>query len=248
MIDIENPIRSKYMTIQRSGALALGSREILKFAGFPESLKYVFNSAIMFSPQSERKIYDRLISKLKFLSQVCKIQFLFAGRDFPIHTTLLEAICKNYHESKFSQLNSDEYLIDVLSHLLNIQIKFDCVLMDKENVLLTALNIPQKILEVRNELNRFYKIKDLETRPLSNILHISLARITNFKQNDQTSFISYRRGMMVILREVYTDPITLTIANISFKPVYDLLKLKDTSGLFPIPTEPLPSSVIQHFP
>lgn len=226
--NISGPGR-KYVGIDRSGKAALyQERAIKEFTGFPESLNNRFNVSLRFAPDSEALFRQRVTNPIGTIGEGLGIEFFLASRDFHIHSTLLEGLYEGLdpaeREEKFKQLRVSQAIDVVVRHLVGKTIEYKYLLIDKGNLLLTAINIPDWVLTTRADLTEAYTSQGLKPLLMTDILHISVARITRLPVEDRMSKLGkYRQRITGLRHQLSRDPLTLKVGAVSTIPPLDLL-------------------------
>ena len=225
-----NPVIDKYARIDRSGRKVLAEEgpSIREFPAFPEELKKNFSSALIFSEDSREQVREKVIKKLHLIGERVGIAFLEAGADYPLHATLLEGISNEEEQSRedtFRSLRENGGLTQSLDRLAGLQLEFKYILLDRGNVLLTAVDIPEEIIGMREELKDVYENAGLQSRPLENILHISLARMREIPKgaNAQSQFAEYKKAMIQLRHEISSNPLRLDVAAVTRDQTYRFL-------------------------
>ncbi len=109
--------------------------------------------------------------------------FFLAGRQYPIHSTIAQAkyvggdSMPGSHHFVFDRLKTDPRMRDYFLQLLGTRIIFDTLVLNKSDIMLTASEIPDKILKVREELNELFSEYKLLPLKIENLLHITVGRI-----------------------------------------------------------------------
>jgi hypothetical protein len=222
-----SPIAEKYAKIDLEGRKALKKEDsVNKFEGFSENLKNRFGTVMIFNEESKKLLKESLIDKIESISKETEIDFALAGRDFPIHSTLLEGLCDDEKTSKavFEKIKGNIELIEVINSLNNLEVEFKYLLIDKGNILLTCINIPKEILIARGAINKILEENGLKPLQLNNILHISIARMTNFPAIEQgQKFNEYKEKVVKLRHEISSNPIKLKISEVLAGSSFDFL-------------------------
>lgn len=219
----------KYAGIDISGRKALNLNQgIQEFPGFPESLKSRFSLVLRFTSGSEQEIKDRISGPIQDIGEQLKIGFIIAGRDYPLHSTVLEGLYESQdfvsRDKLFESLSESPEIAKITSDLLGKKLIYKYLLLDKGNLLLTAIDIPAHLINLREELASLYKQKGLKPLSLDNLLHISLARMVNLSEEDkQSKFNIYRKQMTRLRHDISTKPLSLKIESVSALSAFDLL-------------------------
>lgn len=219
----------KYAGIDRIGRRALSEESrIQEFPGFPESLKNRFGVVLRFTSDSEQEIKNRISDHIQDIGEQFRIGFIIAGRDYPLHSTLLEGPYEGQdavtRDNIFESLVGSSEIAKITDDLLGRKLDYKYLLLDKGNVLLTAIDIPDYLINLREELAALYKGKNLKPAPLDNLLHISLARMVNLPEEDkQSKFSIYRKQMTQLRHNISTDSLSLEIKSVQASSIFDLL-------------------------
>jgi hypothetical protein len=218
-------IGRKYADIDLRGRKAVAEAAIDEFSYSPEEMQRRFNVAAQFEPASEQLFNQRVTAALEQAERDFGIKFIIAGRDFPLHTTLLEGKDAGDdlagREKKFGELSTD--LGDTLRRSLTGQaIEFKYLLIDKGNLILTSVQIPEEITAVRTSLDQSYQSHALNTLPMTNILHATVARMTQLPEAKET-LKQYRDAMIKLRHDISADPLKLRVGDVYTGSTYDLL-------------------------
>lgn len=227
-------ILRKYAKIDIFGRKAIKQKSIIEHKNFPESLKNRLNFSVCFNENSIERLDENLISKLRSLENYLGIKMIIAGRDFPLHSTILEGL----FESKINEpaddadkrknnifseiINDQEFINNLIKKLSNQNIDFKYLLIDKETLILTADEIPEAILEIRKKLEEKYKDKKLKPLLMENILHMTISKITQLP-DDEENLEKYKKEIINLRHEVSANPLTLTIENINIGNSYEFI-------------------------
>lgn len=215
-----NPILKKYAGIDMKGRERIKSADFKIFTGFDESLQNRFLTAAEFSSDSINLLRERVLNELIEIENSLEVTFAMAGRDFPIHSTLMEGLFEN------TQMEDRANIFDELSKKINIEINgseiaFDYVLIDGGNLLLVAKDIPSNILEIRDKLYEDYSAEGAKPMSMENILHISLARIIDLPADFDSE--EYTKTLIGIRHAISSDPLVLTVENVVKDQTYSYL-------------------------
>jgi len=225
-----SPLTEKYAQIDLEGRKALRQEDgVKKFDGFSENLKERFGSTIIFEDQSRGIIRDSLIDEIKSISQATGIDFIFADYDFPLHATLLEGLCEDetVRDELFKKIKENDQLMKIINSLNGLEIEFKYLLLDKANVLLTCSHIPREIINARKEISAVFEKSGLKPLRLENILHITIARMTELpKVEQEKKFHEYKNKIIQLRHEISLQPLKLKILKVSSGSTFDFLTFK----------------------
>lgn len=225
-----SPIAEKYARIDLSGRKGLSEDEpnIVEFTGFSPELEKNFASVLTFSAETEREIQERVINRIRAAGLTSNIEFFESLKDYPLHATLLEGLSGDEAQKRqgvFDAIATDEMTNSMLEALKGTELEFRYVLIDKGNVVLTAIDIPQAVLEIRKSLAELYEKAGLTLRPLENILHMSVARMRKVPKGEdvQNLFTEYKNNMIRLRHDISANPIKAQISGTMKVPVYNFL-------------------------
>lgn len=211
---------AKYAGIDRAGTAALYQEgAIQEFPGFPESLNNRFNVSLRFTPDSENAFRERVGDQIATTGNELGVGFILAGQDFTLHSTLLEGLYEGTdlaeRQHKFAQILASRTVQGSL-HLVGRKIEYKYLLIDKGNLLLTAIKIPEWVLTARGELADAYTSQGLKPLFITDILHISAARITSLPSEDRASILRmYGQRMAELRHQISSNPLVLEVGAIS---------------------------------
>lgn len=215
-----SPIAEKYARIDLSGRKGLSEDEpnIVEFTGFSPELEKNFASVLTFSAETEREIQKRVLNRIRAAGSVSNIEFFESLKDYPLHATLLEGLSGDEAQKRqgiFDVIATDKMTNSMLEELKGSKLEFKYVLLDKGNVLLTAIDIPQVVLEIRKQLAEL----------LENIFHMSVARMRKvLKGGDvQNLFTEYKNNMIRLRHDISANPIKAQVSGTMKVPVYNFL-------------------------
>lgn len=227
-------IGRKYATINSTGRDALRDGLINEFNTVPEQLMNRFNISISLKKDSEEILRNVALTKVEELEKKLNIKLLLAGRDFPIHITILEGsfegdTSENDRKTKegiFNEITNNSELQEKLTReLLGKPLDFKYLLIDKGNLILTSTDIPQSILETRGTLAHEYAGYGLKPLPMNNILHMTISRINKLPENKQ-SLLQYEKEIINLRHSLSENPLSLTPDHLYMGSSYSLLTEK----------------------
>lgn len=231
MFEKSNPIAKKYALIDLAGRGAINERNIQEFAGFSEDLKKNFTGVMEFTPESQQVVQKRILSRIQEIGTECGIGLLLAGRDYPLHATILEGRLQEdlgdvgLRDEAFTSIGESEGFKQAVVQLEGLNLEYKYLLIDKGNILLTAIDIPDQIVKAREALADVYKEQGLAPRPMDNILHISLARIAKIPKGENATELlkKYKEEMIKLRHLVSADPLMLRVFSISSGSSFEIL-------------------------
>lgn len=225
---LRKPELKKYAKINKAGREAVTKGEITRFEGFPPNLEQRLNTAALPDDTSQKSIQERIVQPLGEIATSSGITMAVAGKDYPLHSTLLEGLSAEEEEAKrkevFKQIMSDPSFQDLLKQLIGLEITYKYILIDKGNVLLTSDTIPQEILTLRAALSKRFAEAGLKPLQLEHILHMSIARMTGLPtEEQQEKFAAYKKGLVHLRHAISKDPIVVRIGDVFNGSAYQLL-------------------------
>lgn len=219
----------KYVGIDHTGTQALYQEGAIKeFTGFPESLDNRFNVSLLFIPDSEALFKQRVANPVAEIGNNLGIEFILAGRDFRTHTTLLEGLYEGLdlagRNEIFKQLRESQ-AVNAIQQLVGKKIEYKYLLIDKGNLLLAAINIPDWVLTIRADLTKTYTSQGLKPLLMTDILHISTARITRLPvENRMSKLRKYKQRIADLRHQLSRNPLTFEVGAVSTVPPLELLR------------------------
>ena len=228
------PIGRKFAEIDLAGRKALSEGEIQKFEGFPENLKKRFNVSARFTSDSEKEFAERVVRPVKDIAAQLGIDFIVAGEDFPLHSTMLEGLYQGADEAErqtlFSDLKDNISFQERLNALNGLEVPYKYLLMDRGNIILNSVEIPYSILEIREFLTKYYAEQKLKPLAMDNILHISAARMIKLPEEErEKSFTEYKGRMVELRHSISSTPLSLKMDHFYSGSTLQLLKSSSES-------------------
>lgn len=195
------------------------------FTGFAESLQNRFITALEFSPDSINRLQERVINGLEDIENHLGVKFAIAGRDFPIHSTLMEGLLENTQEEQRSDI-FNKLGTEIELDVNGIEVTFDFVLIDGGNIILVAKDIPDILLKIREKLSSHYTNAGAKPLAMENILHVSLARIVDLPIDFNHEL--YLNSIISLRHDVSSDPLVLAAENVAKEQTYSYLTASKT--------------------
>jgi hypothetical protein len=224
-----SPIGKNYAKIDLAGRKALEKAEVNKFEGFGENLKNRFISALQFTPESEKEVEKRIIDEVEQIGKELEINFILAGKDFPLHGTIEEGVYagkdNTEREEIFEEIKKAKELKLFEESILRESISYKYLLVDKGNIILTAVEIPEIITNMREALANFYANHNLKPIVLRDFLHITIGRMVEFSEEEKTEkFKEYKQRMIKLRHAISSDPLNLSVSCLFGGSTYDFLR------------------------
>lgn len=153
-------------------------KEFRDYEGIPAETRKRFNVALrpgISSVEQLKRTSDDILSTAENVDAVMSL----AGRDYPYHITILELrqedgdISPETEEMLACEIARNE----IIQGASTTQVSLDYFFIDKGgNVIFAAKQIPQEIIDARDEIARIGEKYGLKPLLLTNILHMSAAR------------------------------------------------------------------------
>ncbi|MDO8591182.1 MAG: hypothetical protein Q7R65_04380 [bacterium] len=217
-------VLQKYAGIRDAGRVAYQTGSVKAFPGFSESLKKRVCMMLRFNPEASRFI-EALNLELVW-SHPSFFTFLVAGRDFPLHATLLEGESSEEVTSFSGALDSVRNC--VVDELLGRKIVFDQFIADAGgSVILAATEIPEYVVKARMVVADYYTSEKLRVLPLDNILHSTQVRITRLPGDEEVErrgLASFHRRVEEINARLERAPINARVESVGLAQAYAFLK------------------------
>jgi hypothetical protein len=193
-----NAVLEKSVKMHTDGMAAIEKGGVKLFEGYSPDVSKRYMVAGSFEFQTE---VDSLIDLITQNARSCNVELFCATKDFPLHTTIGEGEVPE-------GMSIENMEGDFASHKGKRALVFSELVMQNGNILLTVEDIPDWFYQLRDEVNKAYAMLGFTPLPIENLVHITLARIT--QGNDQAI-----RNFSVIIDELRHDvkkvPIILAI-------------------------------------
>jgi len=215
---------TKYANINEAGLEAIESGTITPFI-LPDNLKQRFNVSMLF--ETTTNYQQNIIEPLEATEKETDINLIIAGRDYPLHATILEATFSEIFN--FDRATIAVYLLGLASaELMLNEFCFDWLLFDKGNLLITA-EVPQKLINTRKKLEVSYKDFGFDkVLLLNNIFHATISRMVRLPAIESTkeNALSIYKEKVCAMIENIKDPLKFRVCGIHGGTAYALLNTK----------------------
>ena len=173
-----NPVLEKIRSIHVLGEAAYQAGTVKLFTGFPDSLRNRFNVCVVIDG-------SELSEKICRAAESLGLEFILAGRNFPLHSTMLEGLWEGDLE------NRDVVFGRVLQEITPRLEEFPppmphyhrLVLDGSGNLLLLSTYVPGEVLRLREYLTEVYERQGLKPLPLDNLFHCTVMRFRDVSAN-----------------------------------------------------------------
>lgn len=205
----------KYAGINQRGRNLLLRDEVVEFTGFPDTFQNRINASLIYTPESVETVDRYVLQKVAKIGEEEGIQFRLAKRDALLHSTVLDIDYlgndPDEREGVFSDLVQGEDWKKITEQLTGLELTFQYILLDGQNLIMTCADIPSPVVEARSKLSGICKSYDLAPVDMSNILHITLGRMTQLPTDEQNeNFNSYVERIRNLRHEISEKPLVLT--------------------------------------
>lgn len=229
------PPVDKYVSITRGGIVNLRTAEnlsSLEFKGYPANR---FGIYLEFSPEAVDILNQRVVNPLATAAQELGVNFIWAGRNFPFHSTILEGEYKGKNPQEqaniFRELKVNSQLEQVAQELGEIQtVGFQFVAgLDRAGAMVLGISpIPPLVEQAREDAGSVYQNAGLSPRSMDNIFHSTVGRITQLPQADteeiRKRLEDFSEEIRLCRREVFQNPLVLPVGKVVCSPVTDFLQ------------------------
>ncbi len=217
----------KYAKIDMIGKQSLIGQKVKEYSGYPDpTLINRFNVALQFTPSSVEAFQKRILPNLESIQKHTDTSLAIASCNWPLHATTEEGLFQGTNDAErdiiFRRLQNGSDLARITDPLKNLKIEFPWLLVDGGNLLLTCTDIPQTILNARQELTKLYEKEGLKPLQLPRMLHITVARMRQLP-GDETKLKNYLEKTRELRREIYNSPIILRTAQPTEMDTFSLL-------------------------
>ncbi|KKT58269.1 MAG: hypothetical protein UX91_C0002G0036 [Candidatus Amesbacteria bacterium GW2011_GWB1_47_19] len=217
------PTIVKYIGNARLGYQGALQGEFVEFKSFPEEeLRKRFGITLTFDESSQQEFLKRITEPLQKVAESTGAELFMAGIDFPLHSTVLEIKREDAvipeKEEKMRKIILGE---NNIRRLPGLTLSFDYMFVDKGgNTVIAATNIPQVILSARETVSSDGIREGFSPLPLTNILHISVARLT--KLPDESNMTQYYK-MSGIRPALRFKPLQMTVGSVNAENTWNFL-------------------------
>ena len=239
---VENPsLLRELASLNSGGRRAFRTEQIQRFSEFPERFQRRFSVFGIPDAVSAAVIQERLTDPIVQIASAHGIEFLLAGRDIGLHTTLQEGEYpegdKEKMQSDFTDLTTDLSAQDLIGTLAGTELVYKYLLVGQSksgqetqsNVTVAADVIPEQIVEVRRNLVKKYEAIGMRHLPIK-IVHMTLGRIVELPDRlDPATRESYIRELINLRHTLAKDPVQVTIGDVYIGPSWDFITKKPVS-------------------
>jgi 2'-5' RNA ligase len=172
-----DPVKQKIADIRAAGKEAFEQGKVKLFPGFPPELAHRANVSLKMTALDD---LESCIKEIRIAALGIFLRPFTAGRNFPLHLTLLEADCSQEQWWKLGDLwkKIDTLLQENESVYWDSELQFsDIVLSGSGETLCMANHIPENIKRLREEITKLYVDYGLKVRSMNDIMHMTLQRL-----------------------------------------------------------------------
>ena len=226
---MSNAVLEKIEIIRNSGAEAYKAGTVKVFTGFPENLKRRFNVALAGRLKQWDPTHDSFEREVVSLDSEFRLKGYFVVMDYPLHSTILEAIWEGSEEGMGTVFATIHNETTSLVRRTNVkEVAYDTLVLDANGALLIMKKeIPDQIIELREKLGEIYHRNGLKVLPLDDMLHATLHRARVLTPDSKKEYFSM--GQYFKRVENYNSELgpqgafNLTVEGFYVGPVWNLL-------------------------
>lgn len=183
MPDENDPVLAKIADIRAGGLAAIADMKMGTFQGFSPELAYRVNVSYIYNTDEDRRL-GSFHARIADAARKKGVEILLAGRDFPMHLTLLEADYQGDEEKYEEELHrfrtASSSLVRKIIRDTNMFVFEEFVLDRAGNGLLLMRGVPAVVVEAREKIRALYEAFGWKTRDLTHIGHSTQFRIQQY--------------------------------------------------------------------
>lgn len=186
-----------------------------------------FSINLLFTPESEARIRD-IADRIDRIGSKLGIEFLLAGRDYPIHSALQSGWFDgppSERSETYDRIYDDAYMRASTLNMLTLSYKY--LLTNESAITLNAVEIPPEIKGFRDETVAKAQSESIRPQNMENILHVSLARFTRVPEDveERKQVMQKLTQELIKLRhEISSSPIQADVGRVFFGHVMDVAR------------------------
>ncbi|HRH26084.1 MAG TPA: hypothetical protein PLF31_01275 [Candidatus Paceibacterota bacterium] len=203
--------------IQSEGVEAIARGNIAPFEGFtPEFLGDQCGVFARYTAQSESTCLSMLRPLVENIEQESNSELFMVGRDFRLHTTVMNATGPKEAFETFKQK-----VVPSLPTLEGLEVEFTRLIADKSVIILCAEYVPDEVRNMREILWEEFAECGLKPKAIADIFHCTISRM--MKVGNKLDV--YRDRVHIGDTTFSESPIVLKIEHARFSPAMDLFTM-----------------------
>lgn len=200
-----NPVLEKANRIHGAGLTAVRNGQVKPFSFAPD-LKQRYNCSMIIGKsataiRAEAQLLSDIITPIRCKAIPAGVDCLACVVHYPAHSTLCEALTLDGSDAP------DSFEIEGFPDLSRTAIPFTELVCDKATTFLAVSEIPEEILEVRAILEKFYADRGLKPLPITDLLHMTVARITS---GGPEAIRDYTERLLDLRNHLKENPLRMT--------------------------------------
>ncbi len=185
-----------------------------------------YSTNIIFTPESEERIAS-VATQLKEVGERLGIDFFLVSQDYPPHSALQSGWFRGDDKAKrdplYDRIYEDAAVQRAAERLRGLELEYKFLIVSSEAITLNAVEIPIAIKEFRDATVAAARSvagetgEVIESQNMDNILHISLARFRDIREEGKKGSLKKLEQKLITLRhELSSNPIRLRVDRVFF--------------------------------
>ena len=177
------------------------------------------STSCVFDEASEALLKERVTNKLEAIADELGIKLFMSGRDYPVHATPHYGFHAETDKAKrdaiFKQVYADPNFKKSTEAIPGKTITFKYLRIHNGILTLDAAELAPELEKVRSEFDRASREHGVSPISRDNIIHISIAQITDVPEEDRAEIFSKFKGELIKLRhEISSSPIEMKVEHL----------------------------------
>jgi len=176
-------------------------------------------SSFIFDEATEAGLKERVADKLQKIADGLGIKLFLVGRDYPVHAAIQYGFTEQKDADKrsaqYENVYADAELAKSTQSTLGQMIEFKYLRIHDGIITLDAIGLSPELLKMREEFNRAAEENAVTPITRDNVLHISIAQLTDVPEQDKKRIFGELKQTLIKLRhEISAHPIEMKIDHV----------------------------------
>ena len=176
-------------------------------------------SSFIFDEATEAGLKERVVNELQKIADGLGIKLFLVGRDYPIHATIQYGFTgqedADKRSAQYGKVYADAELAKSTESALGQMIEFKYLRIHDGIITIDAIGLSPELLKMREEFNRAAEENAVAPITRDNVLHISIAQLTDVPEQDKKRIFGELKQALIKLRhEISAHPIEMKIDHV----------------------------------
>lgn len=204
-----------YARVNLSGRHTLDEAKSREVPNWLETIKDVPQATLLFSPESDQIVWDKLISKIDEAAQRHGIELWCAVRDYPLHLTMVHNDFKELEDPELAAkakqfANENEELRKRAAGFSHLQVRCEFPITNGNDVMLASGQVPAELVAFRDGAAELFREHGF-TPVIRNHIFITIARIKHLPEEGKAEKLkAFEHDLVRIRHDISRDPLVLT--------------------------------------